>query len=49
MACFIMPMILAIIVPVVKRIASSLAGKLKLDILNAMLWGGVILLVIGHV
>ena len=46
---FIMPMILAIIVSVVKRIASSLADKLKSDILNAMLWGGVILLVIGHV
>jgi len=47
--CFIMPMILAIIVTVVKHIARGLASKLKLNILNAMLWGGMISLVIEHI
>jgi len=42
-------MILAIIVTVVKHLARGLASKLKLNILNAMLWGGVILLVIEHI
>lgn len=49
MACFLVPMVLAIITSLVQKTARNLAGKIKLWILNALLWGGVILLAVEHV
>jgi len=49
MACFIVPMVLAIVTTGIQISARSLAQKLKLSILNALLWGGVILLAVEHV
>ncbi len=49
MACFLVPMVLAIIISLVQKIVRNLAEKIKLWILNALLWGGVILLAIEHV
>jgi hypothetical protein len=49
MACFIVPMVLAILVTVLQGTARNLSEKLKLSLLNALLWGGVILLAIEHI
>jgi hypothetical protein len=49
MACFLVPMALAIVTSILQKTARNLAGKIKLWILNALLWGGVILLAIEHV
>ena len=49
MACFLVPMALAVITSIIQKTARSLAEKLKLWILNALLWGGVILLAVEHV
>ena len=49
MACFLVPMALAIMTSIIQKTARSLAEKLKLWILNALLWGGVILLALEHV
>jgi hypothetical protein len=49
MACFLVPMALAIITSIIQKTARSLAEKLKLWILNTLLWGGVILLALEHV
>lgn len=49
MACFLVPMALAIITTSIQKTARSLAEKIKLGILNVMLWGGVILLALEHV
>ncbi|MGQ9545470.1 MAG: hypothetical protein ACUVQX_06760 [Candidatus Bathycorpusculaceae bacterium] len=49
MACFLVPMVLAIITSIIQKTARSLAEKLKLGLLNALLWGGVILLALEHV
>ena len=49
MACFLVPMALAIITSIMQKTARSLAEKLKLWILNTLLWGGVILLAIEHI
>jgi hypothetical protein len=49
MACFLVPMALAIITTTIQKTAKNLAEKLKLGILNALLWGGVILLALEHV
>lgn len=49
MACFLVPMALAIVTSIIQRTALSLAEKLKLWILNALLWGGVTLLALEHV
>lgn len=49
MACFLVPMALAIVSSIVQKTARGLAEKLKLWILNALLWGGVILLALEHV
>jgi hypothetical protein len=49
MACFIVPMVVAIVTTIIQKSARGLAQKLKLSILNALLWGGVILLAIEHV
>jgi len=49
MACFLVPMALAIITTLIQKTARNLAEKLKLWLLNALLWGGVILLALEHV
>ena len=49
MACFLIPMALAIITSILQKTARSLAEKLKLWVLNALLWGGVILLALEHI
>ncbi len=49
MACFLVPMGLAIITTLIQKTARNLAEKLKLWLLNALLWGGVILLALEHV
>ncbi len=49
MACFLVPMALAIITSILQKTARSVAEKLKLWVLNALLWGGVILLAVEHV
>ncbi len=49
MACFLVPMALAIATTTIQKTSKSVAEKLKLSILNALLWGGVILLAVEHV
>jgi len=49
MACFLVPMALAIITTLIQKTAKNLAEKLKLWLLSALLWGGVILLALEHV
>ena len=49
MACFIVPMILAIITTGIQLSAQGLSKKLKLGTLNSMLWGGVVLLAAEHI
>ena len=51
MACFLAPMALGIIMTIVQLLNrhSDLAHKLKLSALNAMLWGGVVILAAEHV
>ncbi|MFA5363805.1 MAG: hypothetical protein WC325_01320 [Candidatus Bathyarchaeia archaeon] len=49
MACFLVPMVVAIVTTTVQKTSKSLAEKLKLSILNALLWGGVVLLAVEHV
>ncbi|MEM3522859.1 MAG: hypothetical protein QW589_05625 [Candidatus Bathyarchaeia archaeon] len=49
MACFLVPMALAIVTTLIQKTARGLAEKLKLSILNALLWGGVVLLMFEHV
>lgn len=49
MACFLVPMALAIVTTIIQKTARSLAEKIKLGVLNTLLWGGVILLAAEHV
>jgi len=49
MACFLVPMALAIVTTSVQKAARGLAERLKLGFLNTLLWGGVILLALEHV
>ena len=49
MACFLVPMVIAIITTTIQKAARTLAEKLKLTLLNMFLWGGVILLALEHV
>ena len=51
MACFLAPMALAIVMTIVQLLTrhSDIAHKLKLSLLNTMLWGGVALLAAEHV
>lgn len=51
MACFLAPMALAIIMTIVQLLTrhSDISHKLKLSSLNAMLWGGVVILAAEHV
>ncbi len=49
MACFLVPMVLAIVTSGIQLSARGLSQKLKLSLLNALLWGGVILLAVEHV
>jgi len=49
MACFITPMIIAIMTTMIQKKLGKKAEKIKLSILNALLWGGVALLAVEHV
>lgn len=51
MACFLAPMALAIVMTIIQVLTrhSDLSHKLKLSALNAMLWGGVVILAAEHV
>ena len=49
MACFLVPMVLAIITTIIQKAAKTLAKKIKLGLLNTLLWGGVILLALEHI
>ena len=51
MACFLAPMTLAIVMTIVQLLTrrSELSHKLKLSALNAMLWGGVVILAAEHI
>jgi len=49
MACFLVPAAEAIITTIVERKSKELARKWKLNWLNAMLWGGVLLLAVEHI
>lgn len=49
MACFIIPMVLAIVLSAAQRVLKGIAERLKLWILNVMLWGGVVLLAVEHI
>jgi hypothetical protein len=49
MACFLVPMAMAIVTTTLQKSSRGLAEKLKLSILNSLLWGGVILLAVEHV
>lgn len=48
MACFLVPMVLAILMSALQKASRSLAERLKLALLNMMLWGGTVLLAIEH-
>lgn len=49
MACFIVPMVLGIITLIIQKVAPGLAKRARLGALNALLWGGVILLAFEHI
>ncbi|MCX8187173.1 MAG: hypothetical protein N3F65_00995 [Nitrososphaeria archaeon] len=49
MACFLVPMALAVATSLMQKAARGLAEKLKLWVLSALLWGGVVLLAVEHV
>jgi len=49
MACFLVPTALAVVTSIIQKASRRLAEKLKLGILNALLWGGAILLALEHV
>ncbi|MCW4009213.1 MAG: hypothetical protein NWF05_01145 [Candidatus Bathyarchaeota archaeon] len=49
MACFLVPMALAIVTTIIQISARGIGKKLKLSVLNGLLWGGVILLAAEHV
>jgi len=46
MACFLVPMTLAIVTTLIRK---NVPEKYKIDWLNALLWGGVIMLAVEHV
>lgn len=48
MACFLVPMVLAIMTSIIQKTARNLAEKIKLGLLNTLLWGGVTLLALEH-
>jgi hypothetical protein len=49
MACFITPTIIAVITTLIQKTVGRKIEKLKLGILNTLLWGGAALLAIEHV
>jgi len=49
LACFLVPMVLAIITTIIQKASGRLATRLKLTFLNTLLWGGVMLLAVEHV
>lgn len=48
MACFLIPMVIAIVTTIIQKSAKSFAEKLRLWMLNTLLWGGVVLLIVEH-
>ena len=44
MACFLVPTALAIVVSIIRRVAKSASEKIRLGLLEAMLWGGAVFL-----
>ncbi|MGC8983023.1 MAG: hypothetical protein ACP5KA_04640 [Desulfurococcaceae archaeon] len=48
MACFIAPMAVAAVVSVLKRLARGLSERLRLSLLEVLLWGGAGLLAFEH-
>lgn len=48
MACFLVPMALAIVTSIIQKATRSATEKLKLWLLNALLWGGAVLLALEH-
>jgi len=49
MACFLVPAAEAVITTIIGRKSKEFAKKWKLDWLNSMLWGGVLLLAVEHI
>jgi len=47
-ACFIAPAIAGIIVSIIRRVFKGADSKVKLSLLEVMLWGGVLLLAFEH-
>ena len=48
MACFLVPTALAIVVSIIRRVAKSASEKIRLGLLEAMLWGGAVFLALEH-
>lgn len=48
MACFLLPLALAIATTILQRTAKRLSERLRIWILNTMLWGGVVFLGVEH-
>ncbi|ADV64869.1 hypothetical protein [Desulfurococcus mucosus] len=49
MACFITPLVLGVIVEALRRLASGVGRKLRMDIWSTMLLGGSLVLAVEHV
>lgn len=49
MACFLTPMLIAIVITLLQKISIKKAEKFKLSTLSTLLWGGSILLALEHV
>lgn len=48
MACFITPLVAAVVVTAVQRLARRLGERLGLSVLGTILWGGALLLALEH-
>lgn len=48
MACFLVPAALAVVTTAIQKASRRLAERLKLGLLNTLLWGAVILLALEH-
>ncbi len=49
MACFLLPLALAIATSILQRTAKRFSERMRIWILNTMLWGGAVLLGLEHV
>lgn len=49
MACFLVPAAEAVVTTAIQKVAKEKAKKWRLNWLNIMLWGGVILLAVEHI